>query len=308
MPKKTFWLRNEFDLNEKRTILTPIGSKKLIELGAEIIVEQSNLRVFSDNEYKNAGCVLTESNSWRQSAGHIFVLGLSPLSKDEFPIMQNHVYFADAFKNTPDGNKLLHRFQWGNGTLYDLFNITGHKFADLDLSSQNDMPPTLPKESSVRFSTILFPHLVNLVSNEELPRIWKTALMAFEQATENFKESQRSTWSEMSIDRREKIRVRFRTNVDLTIEDKVIQCKSQNISLTGIFLETKQEVELSKKCNVFIKLSSGSKDISFSLIGEVVRSTKDGLGFIFTDMNMNTFDQLKQIVKYNAINLAKYYE
>ncbi len=54
----TLWMRAEFKLGERRSPITPATAKALLEKGYKVIVEHSDNRAFSDQEYLEAGCTL----------------------------------------------------------------------------------------------------------------------------------------------------------------------------------------------------------------------------------------------------------
>jgi len=54
--KPSFWLRCEKKEFERRSALTPMTAKKLIDAGFEIIVERDAQRIFDDSEFEK--CVI----------------------------------------------------------------------------------------------------------------------------------------------------------------------------------------------------------------------------------------------------------
>lgn len=121
---KTIWLRAEVKEYERRTPLTPEGAKTLLDLGINIKVEKFSERIFSDEEYRNAGCQIVEADSWHDASPDDFVLGLKELAEKDFPLTQNHIYFAHAFKGQEGSKEILERFKQGQGTLFDLEYLT----------------------------------------------------------------------------------------------------------------------------------------------------------------------------------------
>ncbi|MEM7393546.1 MAG: saccharopine dehydrogenase, partial [Verrucomicrobiota bacterium] len=115
----TIWLRNESKPFEQRTPLTPADAATLVKAGIKLIVEHSDTRIFSDNDYASAGCTLTDI-SWEDAPDDAFILGLKELPTSSEPLRHRHIYFAHAFKGQAGWKELLSRFQRGGGTLYDL--------------------------------------------------------------------------------------------------------------------------------------------------------------------------------------------
>ncbi|MGF1723103.1 saccharopine dehydrogenase [Photobacterium nomapromontoriensis] len=120
MNKNIFWLRDEVKVGEHRTPLTPNGAKALIEAGAQVIVERSTTRVFTDQNYADIGCQLVDGHSWPNAPEQAFILGLKELAEDSFPLKHRHIYFAHAFKGQDEAEQILQRFQSGCGAILDL--------------------------------------------------------------------------------------------------------------------------------------------------------------------------------------------
>lgn len=117
-----FVLRAEYKETEKRTPLIPIHAKELISEGHQVFVEDCHRRVYSNEEYKDAGCHIIQKHSWQEYAnkpGHI-ILGLKelPLSFDK--IEGKHIYFAHIYKGQEHSKQTFEQYQKGSGLLYDL--------------------------------------------------------------------------------------------------------------------------------------------------------------------------------------------
>ena len=115
-----FWLRAEVKIGERRTPLTPVGAKTLIDGGAKVIVERCPHRLFDQQDYLNVGCELAENNSWSKAPKEAIILGLKELELQEFPIVHRHIYFAHAFKGQDEAPQILARFKAGGGEILDL--------------------------------------------------------------------------------------------------------------------------------------------------------------------------------------------
>lgn len=117
---KEVWLRAETKPNERRSPLAPRDAKKLIDAGIEITVEQSNTRIFTDEEFAVVGCRMVEPGSWHDAPRDSLILGLKELPMASTPIQHCHCYFAHAFRGQPHADSVLRRFREGDGRLFDL--------------------------------------------------------------------------------------------------------------------------------------------------------------------------------------------
>jgi alanine dehydrogenase len=102
---------------ERRTLLTPDNAKKLIDSGANVYVEKSNIRVFHDYEYEAVGCKLVEQGYWKtQDAEDAIILGVKYLPQaenvEEYGISNRTIiHWAHAFDGDPDYAVILARYQ-----------------------------------------------------------------------------------------------------------------------------------------------------------------------------------------------------
>ncbi|GJL82153.1 MAG: saccharopine dehydrogenase [marine bacterium B5-7] len=118
------WLRAESKTGEHRAPLTPSDAARLVELGFDIRVEESEQRVFEDTAFAAAGCRLETSGSWRDAPDHAFILGIKELPDESEPLRHRHIYFGHAYKGQPGWKDLLNRFESGSGVLLDLEYLT----------------------------------------------------------------------------------------------------------------------------------------------------------------------------------------
>jgi saccharopine dehydrogenase (NAD+, L-lysine-forming) len=122
-----FWLRDEVKPGEKRTPILPEHAKKLIEAGHVVMVEASETRCVSNEEYQSVGCKIVPSGSWKTMAPtSAIILGLKELDIDSnnSALVHRHIYFGHAYKNQTGWKDLLNRFLIGGGSLLDLEFLT----------------------------------------------------------------------------------------------------------------------------------------------------------------------------------------
>jgi saccharopine dehydrogenase (NAD+, L-lysine-forming) len=114
------WVRAEQRNNEERVGITPAGAAELIAAGIKVTVEHSSVRAIPIQGYIDAGCAITDENSWPNAPADAIIFGLKELPEDGTPLHHKHILFGHAFKGQPAGQILLKRFKAGGGTLYDL--------------------------------------------------------------------------------------------------------------------------------------------------------------------------------------------
>lgn len=113
-------LRAETKPLEHRAALTPTTTKKLLDAGFEVYVEESTLSTFKTEEYVAAGATIVEEGSWRTAPKERMIIGLKELPEESFPLVHEHIQFAHCYKDQGGWKEVLGRFPAGKGTLYDL--------------------------------------------------------------------------------------------------------------------------------------------------------------------------------------------
>ena len=107
------FIRNESRKNEYRTPLTPQDCKELIEKGFIIYFEKSQNRCFSDKEYINCNCIL--SNIIPED---FIIIGLKEIENESFFKYKN-IYFSHSFKNQLNSYEILNKFKINKGCILD---------------------------------------------------------------------------------------------------------------------------------------------------------------------------------------------
>jgi len=125
--RPTVLLRAEFKEGERRTPLPPAAAKELLAAGYQVLVEHSDNRAFTDQEYREAGCALVPSGSWRTAPKTTYILGLKELPEDNDALSHTHIYFGHAYKGQAGWQDLLGRFQRGSGLLLELEYLVDDK-------------------------------------------------------------------------------------------------------------------------------------------------------------------------------------
>ena len=118
------WIRAEARATERRAPVVPADVRRLREAGITVTVEDSPQRVFSVEEYVEAGATEAEAGSWTDAPDDAFVVGIKELPDGPSELRHRHVYFAHAFKGQSDAQATLERFRRGGGRLYDIEYLT----------------------------------------------------------------------------------------------------------------------------------------------------------------------------------------
>ena len=113
-------LRDEARASERRTPITPSDAEELVRSGWTISVEQSAKRIFSDSDYRHAGCEIVAAGSWVYADPDTVILGLKELPPTPPALANRMIHFAHIFKDQFGWRDEMERFRRGGGTLYDI--------------------------------------------------------------------------------------------------------------------------------------------------------------------------------------------
>jgi len=83
-------------------------------------------------------------------------------------------------------------------------------------------------------------------------------------------------------------RVDCRTEALITYDDKSIKGEVENLSLKGFFVKTDQKIELNQPVGITVYFNSESGQMSFSVQGNVVRVTDDGIGVNYQKIDLDS--------------------
>lgn len=117
-------LREENRPMDARAPITPAAAARLVEAGWRVSVERSAARTFSDGEYGEAGCQLTDPMSWAGADADTLVLGVGPLPSDPVSLRASFAHFSRLYSEPADWRDQMARFQHGGGRLFDLDALT----------------------------------------------------------------------------------------------------------------------------------------------------------------------------------------
>ncbi|MFH1135898.1 MAG: ATP-binding protein [Pseudomonadota bacterium] len=105
----------------------------------------------------------------------------------------------------------------------------------------------------------------------------------------------------MSENQRKRTRVNFKTEVALRVEQEEYSgLKSRDLSLKGIFVETNQVIPEGTAVDLVLSLSGSSSKVELKIKARVARVGPDGLGLDFTEIDLDSFFHLRNIILYNS--------
>jgi len=84
-------------------------------------------------------------------------------------------------------------------------------------------------------------------------------------------------------DKRRRIRIQFETQVFLGFDsrDTTLEASIKNISMNGIFVETRESIDLHTPCRVEVILNAANSRLTMETQGSVCRHDAAGLGIEF---------------------------
>jgi len=105
----------------------------------------------------------------------------------------------------------------------------------------------------------------------------------------------------MGQERRKNTRVTFRTTADVQFADKnYTQCETENLSLRGVSVLGISGHQAAEKCGISLALSGSTSELKLNMRGEIVRVEHDSIALKFTEIDLDSFYHLKNIIYYNS--------
>jgi len=103
---------------ERRVAIPPAEAAKLIDEGLEIYVEQSPKRIFTDQEYKNAGAHITDDLTKCP-----VIFGVKEMPPDFFEMEKTYIFFSHVIKGQSYNMPMLRQLMDKKCTLIDYEKI-----------------------------------------------------------------------------------------------------------------------------------------------------------------------------------------
>lgn len=104
-----------------------------------------------------------------------------------------------------------------------------------------------------------------------------------------------------SDEKRKFTRIDFRTEIKVSAgEADIISSNMRNVSLGGIFIDTKETIPVGAECVITIDLVGPASSLRFLVEGEVVRQDEGGIAVRFTRMDADSLIHLRHLIKIHA--------
>lgn len=94
-------------------------------------------------------------------------------------------------------------------------------------------------------------------------------------------------------------RVRFKVGATVRVADRQFQGAVENLSMTGMFLVTGEQLADGEVADITIVLTGTLPEIAVSFTGVVTRVAEDGVGLTFDKIDFDSYMHLKNIIAYN---------
>jgi len=103
-------------------------------------------------------------------------------------------------------------------------------------------------------------------------------------------------------------RVRFNVGATVRISGRQFQGAVENLSMTGMFLVTGEQLADGETADITIVLTGTNPEISVNFTGIVTRITPEGVGLTFDKIDLDSYMHLKNIIAYNIDDAEKVME
>ncbi len=102
------------------------------------------------------------------------------------------------------------------------------------------------------------------------------------------------------MENRYNARVPFHVHAIVKINDRIIDGEVENLSTGGLLFKTAEDLPLNNPVAVKILLYGASSHLALDIAGKVVRKSGAGTAIQFTELDLDSFIHLRNIVTRNA--------
>jgi len=107
------------------------------------------------------------------------------------------------------------------------------------------------------------------------------------------------------MEKRNTIRVPFHVRSVVKHKERIIEGEVENLSTGGMLLKTSDEIAPGDPVSVSIFLYGSSSHLALNIMGTVVRHTGASVAIKFTELDLDSFIHLRNIVSRNAFDEEK---
>ncbi len=107
------------------------------------------------------------------------------------------------------------------------------------------------------------------------------------------------------MEKRNTIRVPFHVRSVVKHRDRVIEGEVENLSTGGMLLKTPNDIAAGESVSVSIFLYGSSSHLALNIAGTIVRHTGASVAIKFTELDLDSFIHLRNIVSRNAFDEEK---
>jgi hypothetical protein len=107
------------------------------------------------------------------------------------------------------------------------------------------------------------------------------------------------------MEKRNTIRVPFHVRSIVKHKDRSIDGDVVNLSTGGMLLNTEETIPVDEPVHVSIYLYGSSSHLALEISGKVVRGSAKGLAIKFTELDLDSFIHLRNIISRNAFDEEK---
>ena len=100
----------------------------------------------------------------------------------------------------------------------------------------------------------------------------------------------------MPMENRKFERIRFVSKAMVTIDNYHFVALTEDLSLSGMLINTDHHIPVGKRVSVSLNLPSVSRSSPVTIEGEVVRNNEQSLAFQFKSLDHDTFYYLKTVI------------
>ena len=91
--------------------------------------------------------------------------------------------------------------------------------------------------------------------------------------------------------------------MEIKVDGKVIKTdKTRDLSLKGVLISCNEALPSGTDCEVSLKLVGSEFPIEIGIKGKVGRSSDTGMAVEFIEIDLESYDHLQNLVRYNAHN------